>query len=70
MARSLFSTSNHRVLIPGCCLIGTVLMLICDVIGQLPGSQTVLPINIITALIGAPTVIWIILSKKNTSIYG
>ncbi len=69
MARSLFSTSNHRVLIPGCCLIGTVLMLICDVVGQLPGSQTVLPINIITSLIGAPTVIWIILSKNNTSVY-
>lgn len=70
MARSIFSTSNHRVLIPGCCLIGTVLMLICDVIGQLPGSQTILPINIITSLVGAPTVIWVILSKKNTSIYG
>lgn len=70
MARSIFSTSNHRVLIPGCCLIGTVLMLICDIIGQLPGSQTVLPINIITAMVGAPTVIWIILSKNNISIYG
>jgi iron complex transport system permease protein len=70
MARSIFSTSSHRVLIPGCCLIGTVLMLICDIIGQLPGSQTVLPINIITALVGAPTVIWIILSKNNISIYG
>jgi iron complex transport system permease protein len=69
MARSIFSTSNHRVLIPGCCLIGTVLMLICDVVGQLPGSQTVLPINIITSLIGAPTVIWIILSKNTTSVY-
>ncbi|HVW61027.1 MAG TPA: iron ABC transporter permease [Puia sp.] len=70
MARSIFSTSNHRILIPGCCLIGTVLMLLCDVIGQLPGSQTVLPINIITSLIGAPAVIWIILSKNNISIYG
>jgi iron complex transport system permease protein len=70
MARSIFSTSSHRVLIPGCCLIGTVLMLICDVIAQLPGSQTVLPINIITSLVGAPTVIWVVLSKKNTSIYG
>jgi cobalamin transport system permease protein len=65
MARSLFNTSNHRILIPGCCLIGTVLMLLCDIIAQLPGSQNVLPINIITALVGAPTVIWVIL-RRNT----
>jgi iron complex transport system permease protein len=65
MARSLFNTSSHRVLIPGCCLIGTVLMLLCDMIAQLPGSQTVLPINIVTALIGAPVVIWVILHRNN-----
>ena len=65
MARSLFNTSNHRILIPGCCLIGCVLMLTCDVIAQLPGSQTVLPINIITSLVGAPVVIWIIVRKNN-----
>jgi len=60
LARALFNTSNHRVLIPACCLIGTALMLICDIISQLPGSQTVLPINVITALVGSPVVIWII----------
>jgi iron complex transport system permease protein len=65
MARSLLNTSSHRILIPGCCLIGTVLMLTCDIIAQLPGSQTVLPINIITALVGAPAVIWIILRRNN-----
>jgi iron complex transport system permease protein len=65
MARSLFNTSSHRILIPGCCLIGTVLMLTCDIIAHMPGSQTVLPINIITALVGAPAVIWIILRRNN-----
>jgi len=70
MARSVFATSNHRVLIPACCLIGTTLMLLCDVIGQLPGSQAALPINIVTALVGAPTVIWMILRKNNLSIFG
>ncbi|HVU57865.1 MAG TPA: iron ABC transporter permease [Puia sp.] len=70
MARSLFSTSSHRVLIPACCLIGTGLILFCDLIGQWPGNQTALPINIITALVGAPMVVWIILSKNNLSIYG
>ena len=70
MARLLFKTSSHRILIPACCLIGTVLMLLCDVIAQFSGSQTVLPINIITALIGSPVVIWIILRKNNISVFG
>jgi iron complex transport system permease protein len=65
LARSLFNTSSHRILIPGCCLIGTALMLVCDIISQLPGSQTALPINIITALIGSPVVIWVIISRNN-----
>jgi iron complex transport system permease protein len=60
LARALFNTSNHRTLIPVCCLIGTALMLVCDIIAQLPGSQTVLPINVITALVGSPVVIWVI----------
>lgn len=64
IARSLFNTSSHRILIPGCCLIGCLLMLVCDVIAQL-GQQAVLPINIITSLVGAPVVIWIILRKNN-----
>jgi len=64
LARALFNTSNHRILIPACCLIGTVLMLICDIVSQLPGSQTVLPINVITALVGSPVVIWIIAGPK------
>jgi iron complex transport system permease protein len=65
IARSLFNTSSHRILIPGCCLVGTALMLLCDISAQLPGSQTVLPINVVTALIGAPVVIWIILHRNN-----
>jgi iron complex transport system permease protein len=65
LARSLFNTSDHRVLIPYCCLMGTSLMLLCDIIAQLPGSQSVLPINVITALVGSPVVIWIIMSRNN-----
>lgn len=65
ITRSLFATSDHRVLIPGVCLVGTALMLICDIIAQLPGHQTVLPINVVTSLLGAPVVIWIIISQNN-----
>jgi iron complex transport system permease protein len=65
LTRSLFNSSDHRILIPGCCLIGTALMLLCDIIAQLPGSQSVLPINIITALVGSPVVIWVIVRNNN-----
>jgi iron complex transport system permease protein len=65
LARALFHTSDHRTLIPCCCLTGTTLMLCCDMMAQLPGSQTVLPINVITALVGSPVVIWIVMSRNN-----
>ena len=65
ITRSLLGTSDHRILIPGCCLVGTVLMLICDIISQMPGTQTVLPINVVTSLLGAPVVIWVIVSRNN-----
>ncbi len=65
ITRSLLGTSNHRVLIPATCLTGTVLLLLCDIIAQLPGSQTVIPINVVTSLLGAPVVIWIIIRRNN-----
>lgn len=65
ITRSLLGTANHRVLIPATCLTGTVLMLLCDIIAQLPGTQTVIPINVVTSLLGAPVVIWIIIKRNN-----
>ncbi|MCF0050987.1 iron ABC transporter permease [Dyadobacter sp. LJ53] len=65
ITRSLFGTSDHKVLIPGCCLTGMVLLLLCDIIAQMPGMQTVIPINVVTSLLGAPIVIWIIISRNN-----
>ncbi len=65
ITRSLLATSDHRILIPGACLTGTVLMLLCDILAQLPGTQTVLPINVVTSLLGAPVVIWVIVSRNN-----
>jgi iron complex transport system permease protein len=65
LTRALLHTSNHRILIPATCLTGTVLMLFCDIVAQLPGTQTVIPINIVTSLLGAPVVIWVILRSNN-----
>ncbi len=65
LARSIFNTSNHRILIPASLLMGGSLLLFCDIIAHLPGSQYVLPINAVTALIGSPIVIWVIVKNRN-----
>jgi iron complex transport system permease protein len=65
IARTIFNTASHRILIPACCLIGAILLLLCDAVSQVPGSQTVLPINIVTSLVGSPVVIVLLLRKKN-----
>jgi iron complex transport system permease protein len=64
LTRLLINTTNHRILIPGVLAMGACVMLFCDTVAQLPGSAYVLPINAITALIGAPVVIWVIVRAK------
>lgn len=68
LTRLLIKTNNHRLLIPAVIIAGAALMLFCDIIAQLPGTSYVLPINAITALIGAPVVISIILKAKKISV--
>ncbi|AYN67812.1 iron ABC transporter permease [Euzebyella marina] len=64
LARQIFKTTNHRVLVPAVILFGAIVLLICDTVAQLPGSESVLPINAITSIIGAPVVIWLLLRKR------
>ena len=64
LARMIFKTANHQILIPASAIIGAVLILISDIIAQLPGYQGTLPINSVTAIIGIPIVIRIILKNK------
>jgi len=64
IARQWITTSNHRILIPAVLLFGSIIMLLCDVIAQLPYSEYTLPINAITSLIGAPVVIWLLVRKR------
>jgi iron complex transport system permease protein len=64
IARMIFTTSNHKILIPAVVILGAIIMLICDAIAQLPTSEFTLPINAITSLFGAPIVIWLLLRKK------
>jgi iron complex transport system permease protein len=67
IARLIFRTSDHRVLVPGTILGGGAIMLISDIISQLPGSETVLPLNSVTSLIGIPVVIWVIFRNRKYS---
>lgn len=64
LVRLLFKTSDHRLLLPAVAMGGASLLLFCDSLAQVPGSTYVLPINAVTALIGAPLVVWIILKGK------
>ncbi len=67
ISRIIFKTSNHFILVPATLLLGACLLLICDLIAQLPGIDLILPINAVTSLFGAPVVIWLILRRKNIS---
>lgn len=64
IARNLFKTSNHKLLIPAVILIGAIVAVAADLIAQMPGSQFMLPINVVTSLFGAPFVLWIVLKRK------
>ncbi|MDE6305323.1 MAG: iron ABC transporter permease [Muribaculaceae bacterium] len=61
VTRMLFSDSDHRVLLPGTILTGASVLLMCDIISKL----FTLPVNAITALLGIPVVIWVVLRNKS-----
>jgi iron complex transport system permease protein len=60
VARMMFADADHRVLIPGCMLLGADVMLLCDIISKF----FTVPINAITALIGIPIVVWVVVRNK------
>jgi iron complex transport system permease protein len=60
----LFQTLDHRLLIPANALMGATLALFADALAQMPGRDVVLPLNAVTALLGAPIVTWLILRRQ------
>jgi len=65
LARGLFRASNHKILIPATMLCGAILLLLCDLATtQIPAEGQTLPINAISALVGAPIVVWIVMKNK------
>lgn len=64
MARLLLGTGNHRTLLPTTLLCGSAIALLCNIISTLPGDNGLLPLNAITPLIGAPVIIYVIISRR------
>lgn len=64
IAKLTFKTSNHYILFWSTLLYGAIIMLICDSISQVPGSDITLPINAVTSIFGAPIVIWLLIRKR------
>ncbi|MBN1253168.1 MAG: iron ABC transporter permease [Bacteroidales bacterium] len=63
-ARILFKTADHRILLIASIFFGSIFMIIADIISQLPGFDNILPINSVTALLGIPVILWIIIKNK------
>lgn len=64
VTRMLFNNSDHRVLLPGTMLTGASVLLVCDIISKM----FTLPINAITALLGIPIVIWLVMRNKSITV--
>lgn len=63
VTRMLFDNSDHRILIPGTALVGASVLLLCDLVSKL----FTLPVNAITALLGIPVVVWVVLRNKSVT---
>jgi iron complex transport system permease protein len=64
LARPAVGTSDHRTLLPAAALVGATIALVAEVVAQAPGQAGVLPLNAVTALIGAPVVVWVLIGHR------
>lgn len=64
LCRGLFRSSDHRVLMPASLLAGAALALLCNLIARMPGFEGALPVNSVTALVGAPVVVSVLFKKR------
>lgn len=64
IARLLLGTANHRILLPATLLAGGAVALVCNLVCLLPGEAGLIPLNAVTPLIGAPIVIYVIVSQR------
>ena len=64
IARLTLRTSRHRVMLPGSMLMGACLTLLCNLLCTMPASGSIIPVNVITPLIGAPVILYVILKRR------
>ena len=64
LARAIFRTSDHRILMPATALCGAALALVCNLIARMPGFEGALPVNSVTALVGAPVIAAVIFGRR------
>ncbi|MFS2888749.1 iron ABC transporter permease [Phocaeicola vulgatus] len=64
LCRGMFHTSDHRILMPASLLAGASLALVCNLIARMPGFEGALPVNSVTALVGAPVVMSVLFNKR------
>ena len=64
LCRGLLRSSNHRRLLPACMTAGGAMALLCNLLARMPGLEGALPVNSVTAIIGAPVVCWVLMKKK------
>ena len=65
IARLLLGSSNHSKLLPVTIFVGSCVALLCNLLSVLPGNDSILPLNAVTPLIGAPVIIYVIINRKN-----
>ncbi len=65
LCRGLLRSSDHRLLLPFTLFCGAVLALLCHLIARLPGFEGALPVNSVTALLGAPVVCWVLFRRHS-----
>lgn len=70
IARSIFKSSDHQVLVPATIILGALIALLAQLLALLPSQLGVLPLNAVTALIGAPVVIFVVLRARNGGFIG
>ncbi len=68
LARALYRTSDHRILMPGTMLAGGVLALVCNLLARLPGFEGALPVNSVTALVGAPVIVMVLFRRRKDEV--
>ena len=68
ICRGLFHTSNHGVILPASLLGGASLALLCNLIARMPGFEGALPVNSVTALVGAPVVMWVLFNRRKNDV--